>query len=280
MLRPLQQHPHFAACLRAAGRDVVETEHGVLMLRRFGPLKVGLISRGEAAMLEAPAPKGTTLLFNAERALAPELRRAGFWRLRAPVTIADWQINRPASKLRRDMRKTWRHALQRAEEHKLKLSVTTLPREADHWLLSAEAKQARAKGYRGLPNWVALAWAALHPKDTVLIEARYRDDLVAGQLFLRHGGVATYHMAHTTERGRAVDAHRLMLWRAATHFAQTGVERLDLGTVDRKNASGLAQFKLGSGAKARQLGGSWVRVPGLTALPRHFSRQTPSGQKA
>lgn len=277
MLRPLQQHPHFAACLRAAGREVVETENGVMLLRQFGPLNVGLISRGAASMLEVSAPSGTTILFNAERPTDPALRRAGFWRLRPAVSIAEWQIDQPKADLRRGMRKTWRHALQKAEDHKLKLSFTTLPRVADQWLLQAEAAQSRAKGYRGLPGWIALAWASLHPKDTVLIEARCRGELVAGQLFLCHGGVATYHMAHTTEQGRAMDAHRLMLWRAAMHFVERGVQRLDLGTVDQKAAPGLAQFKLGSGAEARGLGGSWVRVPGLSALPRYFGNPLTQG---
>jgi len=277
MLRPLQQHPHFAACLRAAGREVMETEDGVMLLRQFGPLRVGLISRGAASMLEVSAAPRTTVLFNAEHPIDPALGRAGFWRLRSPVSIAEWQIDLPEADLRQGMRKTWRHALQKAEDHKMKLSFTTLPRVADQWLLQAEAAQSRAKGYRGLPGWVALAWASLHPKDTILIEARHRGELVAAQLFLRHGGVATYHMAHATEQGRALDAHRLMLWRAATHFAQRGVERLDLGTIDQKTAPGLAQFKLGSGAEARALGGSWVRVPGLSALPRYFSNPVTQG---
>jgi hypothetical protein len=37
---------------------------------------------------------------------------------------------------------------------------------------------------------------------------------------------------------------------------------LDLGTLDTQNAPGLARFKLGSGATAQLLGGTWARLPG------------------
>ncbi len=249
---------------------------GLMLLRRVGPFRVGLVSRGRAPMLGAEAPARTLRLFTPDHAMDEEVHRHGFVRLRPPVQVAEWDITTPD--LRAGLRKTWRHALDRAEG--LKLSLSPMPDSGDHWLLMAEQRQARERRYRALPLWLTRAWATLHPRDTLLIEARAKGALVAGMVFLRHGDVATYHISYTTPLGRRFEAHRAMLWRAAAHFAQRGVARLDLGTIDRDTAPGLAQFKLGTGADARPLGGTWVSMPGLAGLRRQCVRQVPSGKKA
>lgn len=259
---------------------MLECDHGSMVLRHLGGLSVGLVSRGSMAMLDADVPKQCLRLFTAETSMQEALRARGFVPLRAPAEVAEWTISGSAETLRKRMRKTWRHDLDAAEHAGLKLSLTHMPTASDHWLLLAEQAQARAKRYRGLPLWLTRAWATLHAKDTLLIEARSHGVLVAGMVFLRHGDVASYQISQTTPLGRQLGAHRRMLWRAAEHFAQCGVSRLDLGTIDRVAAPGLAQFKLGTGAQPRRLGGTWVCVPGLAGARRQLVRQFPFGKKA
>ena len=280
MLRPLQQHPQFAACLRAGGRNVIETEHGNMLLRRFAGLPVGLISRGSRAMLSAPAPRLCTRIFNAEAGFDGPLSQSGFRRLHAPQEVAEWDLTASRAELHNGLRKTWRHALGKARDNKMKLTVTTMSASPDHWLLKAEYTQSRARRYRALPLWITQAWVQLFPKDALLIEARHRGETVAGMVFLRHGDVASYHISHATQAGRRLDAHRALLWHGVKHVKTLGVTRLDLGTIDRDAALGLARFKLGTGARARALGGTWIALPGAGVLRRQFMRHSPSGQKA
>ncbi len=277
MLRPLQQHPHFAACLRAGGREVVETGDGSMLLRRFAGVRIGLISRGSSAMLNAPTPKRCLRIFNADYPMDAALGDHGFTRLRPPVEVAEWDIAKAGAGLRSGMRKTWRHALDHASVTGVKVAVTAMPADTNHWLLQAELAQSRRRGYRSLPLWLVLAWASLHPDDAVIIEARLRGACIAGMIFLRHGDVVTYHIAHGTEDSHRLDAHRLMLWRAVEHFAPRGVLRMDLGTLDRSAHEGLARFKTGTGAHVRKLGGSWITVPGLAWVKR---RGLPAKEKA
>ncbi len=241
---------------------MARSDAGVMLLRRVGPFRVGLVSRGGAQMLEVTPPARTLRLFSPDHAMDAEMRRRGYMRLREPVQVAEWDISNPD--LRSGLRKTWRHALDRAGG--LTLSLTRMPDAGDHWLLMAEQRQARARRYKALPLWITRAWAALHPEDTLLIEARAKGALVAGMVFLRHGQTATYHISYATPLGHRLEAHRAMLWRAATHFARRDVARLDLGIIDRDAAPGLAQFKLGTGARARVLGGTWVTMPGLARI--------------
>lgn len=266
MPQPLQQHSHFADCLRAAGREVLERPEGHMLLRRFAGLSLGLVSRGSVEMLNAPAPRGCAVIFNAETEVAQAARALGYFRLHKPAQVAEWDISKPETELRVGLRKTWRHALERSDG--VKLALTHMPSAPNHWLLMAEHAQARARRYRALPLWITRAWATLHPKDTLLVEARQRGVLVAGMVFLRHGDVATYHVSHTTPDGRAAEAHRAMLFHAATHLAQRGVVRMDLGLIDPKHAPGLTRFKQGTGAETRDLGGTWVSLPGVSALKR------------
>ena len=63
-----------------------------------------------------------------------------------------------------------------------------------------------------------------------------------------------------------MSAHNLLMWRAALWLARQGHRRLDLGPIDTANAPGLARFKLGIGAHARRLGGTWGWWPPLGSL--------------
>ena len=52
-----------------------------------------------------------------------------------------------------------------------------------------------------------------------------------------------------------------MLVRAAEALWVEGVRWLDLGSVDTERASGLARFKLGTGAELRRLGTTCLVLP-------------------
>ena len=102
------------------------------------------------------------------------------------------------------------------------------------------------------------AFAAANRGQARIFEARHQGATVAALLFLCHGAVATYHIGWSGPEGRARAAHHLLLWRAMIDLAARGITRLDLGMVDTVTAPGLARFKLGSGARCRALGGTWL----------------------
>jgi hypothetical protein len=54
----------------------------------------------------------------------------------------------------------------------------------------------------------------------------------------------------------------------------TGVEVIDLGLAEPDRAAGLARFKLGTGARLRRLGGSWLSS---CALPRRLHHAARDG---
>jgi lipid II:glycine glycyltransferase (peptidoglycan interpeptide bridge formation enzyme) len=104
------------------------------------------------------------------------------------------------------------------------------------------------------------------PGALCLITARHGGRCVAAMLFAHHGSTASYLIGWSDAQGRKLSAHNLILWQAMGDLAGRGAGGIDLGLCDRRAAPGLARFKLGSGAVARDLGGTWADVGPLAPL--------------
>lgn len=275
-LVPLPQSPEFAAALDRLGQPMARhAEGGVTWqaaLRRLGQFgAVPVVSRGplgtSADRLDWLARRRGAMLLEAEDLPAPALRSAGFWPLVTPASLAILPLG-PVPAMRAGLHQKWRNRLVRAET--AAFEIREGPLMQGHWLMRAEARQARARGYRGLPERVLNAFAAANPGKTRVFEARLGAQPIAGVLVLRHGAMATFQTGHATQDGRRLNATNRLLWCAMTWLGAQGHAALDLGMVNTDDAPGLARFKLGTSARVHRLSGSWLRVPGLGALARRL----------
>lgn len=269
----LQQHPDFAAALRACGKTPLMLngpDRLLVMQRRFrGGLRVALMSR--AALTEPQLLRDRIREAGLRRHLillspdhpTPQLARIGAVPVMTPASVAEIDLSVARDERRAALHQKWRNRLRHAEQQGLRVTRQNMPLKPDHWLLRADAAQQSRLGYRSWPAALTLAFARENPGAAKLFTAFEGRDPVAAMLFLRHGAGATYHMGHITARGRAVSAHNLLLWQAAGWLAAKGHRRLDLGLIDTQRAAGLARFKLGAGASARVLGGTWAWWPPL-----------------
>ena len=260
-----------AAAARALGARRVAVRDGdrwlaqTLLLTRAGvtatlrgPLwHPGATATNQVTALRALRRAGLRLVEAEDDAAATALRAAGFRMVATPAHVAELDLAPDAAIRRARLSGKWRNSLTHAEASGLTLHHR-LPSGPDDPLLLAEAAQRRARRYRALPTGFAAAFPAAE-----VVEARQHGTPVAAMLFLRHGQAATYHIGHSTPAGRATDAHRLILWHMMGRLADAGVTRLDLGTIDTVTAPDLARFKLGTGATARPLGGSFLAIPFL-----------------
>jgi hypothetical protein len=197
------------------------------------------------------------------------LRARGWLALVAHGTMARLTLPDTPEILRAGLHGKWRNRLVRAEGAGITVRLGPMPDDARHWLLEREAEQAKSRGYKRPPPAFALAWrAAGGARATLLATAHDADGPLAGMLFLRHGTSASYHVGWVSARGRACDAHRLLLFRAACKLASKGHAALDLGTLDTVTTPGLARFKLGSGAHPVTLGATRIKAPGTTLFAR------------
>ena len=236
---PFQQHPAYGATLTHLGRPPLRIFLGPsggevqVLRRRFGPFaKVALVSRADVSRSDLRRLRAAcdcrVFLINAETpGPAPGLR------LRTAAHVAELSLDGTVASV-------------------------GLPADPGHWLLRVDQAQQVVKRYRGYPPLFTAAFAAANRGQARIFEARHQGAPVAALLFLCHGPVATYHIGWSGPEGRARAAHHLLLWRAMIDLAARGITRLDLGMVDTVTAPGLARFKLGSGARCRALGGTWL----------------------
>lgn len=276
---PLQQSPECAAALNMLGRrtQVVSLEDGA---RRIGSIATIRIP-GTRGLFASRGPiwcDGTTeedrhhafallrrrglWVVNAGNGCGAALSRNGYFQAMTAATTAELPLT-PDWRAR--LVGTWRNALNKAEadQRANRLTLATRPFDParDAWLLRAQARQAREKRYRPLPARFTLGFAQANPGAVQLFEARQEGKIIAAMLFLRHGVMATYHLAWSDPAAARLGAHRLLLGKAVPWLIGRGHGRLDLGVIDTERAPGLARFKLGLGADAAPQGGTWIKGP-------------------
>lgn len=289
LVLPLPQSPEFARTCDLLGLPIrqCKRESGgqahvwwQVQSRKLPLLgRVDLISRGPVARSPADLDDWLSgwlrwhdnrpLLLNADGIATEALRDAGFWPLITPATLALLPLSDRAT-LRAALQPKWRNRLVRAENAGLR--VTRHGVTSNHWLFEAEKTQMRTRRYRGLPPAVCLAFASANPGQAVLFEARNKGRPVAAALMLRHGPMATWQIGHSNEEGRRLNAMNRLLWEAMGWLADQGHTVLDLGTINQQDAPGLAHFKLGTGAVAHRLGGTWLHQGALAPFARRLPR--------
>lgn len=265
----LQQSEGFARALQAAGIAHQRLGCGNLIVhRRFGPLKVAMMTRPYAAngislteQIKASRLPGPLII--APEAATP-LNQIGALPLVSPATLAVLDLHPDTDDLMAGLHGKWRNRLRHAQAQNLRVTRQNMPDQLTHWLLDADAVQQGQRGYRGWPRSLTLAFARENRGDAKLFTALWGREPVAAVLVLRHGRTATYHIGHTRPSGRIASAHNLLIWNAITWAKSKGLTRFDLGTINTEDDPGLARFKLGTGAIPQRLGGTWLRWPPLT----------------
>lgn len=257
---PFQQSAVYA---RAAGAchartSVIDVEAGsALVIERVG---VRMVFRGPVWRdAVGPDERRRAIRLLARRLgptiVTPEEPVAGFGLvpLVTPLHHAIWDLG---GDLRLGLDPRWRNHLAGAERRGLAI-VCGGPATLDE-LVAADLMQRKARGYRALPSGFS---RALPLGSLRLWEWRQDRVLGAAMCLVRHGASATYHLAWASAAARANCVHQMMLWQATLALRAEGVRWLDLGSVDTEAAPGLARFKLGTGARLRQLGATLMVLP-------------------
>ncbi|WP_208353827.1 GNAT family N-acetyltransferase [Pseudaestuariivita rosea] len=269
---PLQQHPAFARALEACGQTVRSFRPGkdgaaqVICRRASAFVSRGPIldsdDRQDALVALRRALPQFALITNAETACG--FAETGHLQIMTPAHVAQLDLRGSTADRRGRLKQKWRNRLVAAESDAIKTRVEPFDPAKHRWLLDLDAAQQRQRGYRAWPGSVTVAFAHKNPGDAQVFTATLKGQPIAAILILRHGPRATYHIGHTTPLGRLHNAHTLLIWQAIEWLAAQAHTLFDLGIIDTETTPGLARFKLGTGAAAKELGGTWLHSP-LTA---------------
>lgn len=155
----------------------------------------------------------------------------------------------------------WRNRLASSERAGLTVQRVGSNPNQFRWLVEADIAQRQSKGLSGLPapffERYALARSPAS-KAVLTLRADAGRECVAAMMFLVHGSSATYEIGWTSDQGRDLHAHNLILWQAMQMLKAQGIRQLDLGGVNTIRSAGLARFKLGSGGRVLTLAGSYL----------------------
>lgn len=275
---PLHQSAAYAKALRLIGRQTNHLADGTLLLRCIMyRVPVAMLPR---ANLHRDTLTGLVATSGLQKSLwvlnpdhpAPWLADLGAVAVMTPSHVAELDLT---GDMRAQMHQKWRNRLVFAEKQNLRVTRQNLTDKTDRWLLDQDRQQQQSRGYTAWSEALTLAYAQANKSDAKLFTAFDGKEQIAALLILRHGTSATYHISHSSDAGRAKSAHNLLLWDAMQWLATKGVTSLDLGLVDTEKSAGLARFKLGTGAKLRPLGGTWLWWPPLGKTLRPLRHLTP-----
>ena len=276
--RPLHQSTEYRQALRLTEAKTTTLADDTLVLRRtLKGIPVAMLPRATVSketlpeMIRAAGLRRDLLVISPDHP-APWLGDIGAVAVMSPTYVADLDLT---GDLRAQMHQKWRNRLTAAGKQGLRVTRQNLPVKPDNWILQQDAQQQSARGYATWSDALTLAYSKANRGSAKLFTAFDGKEQIAAMLILCHGDRATYHVSHATHAGRDASAHNLLLWEAMTWLVKKGVSRLELGQVDTEKAAGLARFKLGTGAKVRPLGGTWLWWPplGKTLAPLKFLDQ-------
>ena len=279
--RALMQSAEFSGALHRTRQTplILDRLDRTLVLKRRlrGGVNVAMLPRARIRkplrlleILQEEGLKRTPVVISPDHP-TPELGQLGALPLYSPAHVALLDLTPGAEALRAGMAQKWRNRLACAESGALRITQNCLTQDPNHWLFAADAMQQQTRGYSNWPKELTLAYAHENPGRTQLFTAYEGAKPVAAILLLLHGRCASYHIGHTSDKGRSEKAHNLLFWSAIQWLCEQGYEQLDLGVINTEDAPGLARFKLGMGAEPRALGGTWIWWPPLGAGLRFLS---------
>lgn len=160
-------------------------------------------------------------------------------------------LTHDAETLRGNMKSNWRNKLSKAERADFHVEWD---RTGTHlnWLTGIYAADKEARGYAGpSPELLRRYGPLLAARGDLLIGRALIDkNPVAFVLLAAHGRSATYLAGWSSEEGREVAAHHLLLWQGALMLKEKGIKELDLGGINDDSAEGIKTFKEGFGGRA------------------------------
>lgn len=258
--------------------DAVPVAMAQFIVRRFGRWAgFALCSRGpiwlqnirgadkaqayKAIGQSIPLPGLRFLMITPDESQSPELGLPHLRRIMTGYATVMLDISKPMDELRANLDKRWRHRLGGAEKSELSIHRMGTNPGQYRWLLDAEMQQRVTRGFQGYPDiWFErYAESRKQPSKNILsLRADVGRDRVAAMMFVLHGEAATYQVGWTSDAGRDLHAHHLILWKGIEELKERGIRQLDLGGVNTGRSAGIARFKMATGGVVKVLAGSYL----------------------
>jgi hypothetical protein len=218
-------------------------------------------ARAYQAMRQSiPLPGLRFLMITPDEPQSPALGLPHLRRIMTGYATVMLDISQPMDALRTNLDPRWRSPLSGAEKSELSIHRMGTNPGQYRWLLDADMQQRVTRGFQGYPDifFERYAESRKQPSKNILsIRADLGRDRVAAMMFMLHGEAATYQVGWTSDAGRNLHAHHLILWKSIEELKERGIRLLDLGGVNTGRSAGIARFKMATGGEVKVLAGSY-----------------------
>jgi hypothetical protein len=165
-------------------------------------------------------------------------------------------LRRDEGQLRSGLAGKWRNMLNVAHRHALQAEQL----DDDRIFESLLSNCAQMMQMRGVPFPLSLYRELRKDLSTegtpgLLLALRNEEQLLAATFVVLHGNTATYLLGWSSDEGRKLHAHHMLLWENVLRLKACNIRYFDLGGIDQERTSGIAAFKLGLGGERYQLAG-------------------------
>jgi hypothetical protein len=208
-----------------------------------------------------PLPGLRFLMITPDEPQSPALGLPHLRRIMTGYATVMLDISQPMDALRTNLDPRWRSPLSGAEKSELSIHRMGTNPGQYRWLLDADMQQRVTRGFQGYPDifFERYAESRKQPSKNILsIRADLGRDRVAAMMFMLHGEAATYQVGWTSDAGRNLHAHHLILWKSIEELKERGIRQLDLGGVNTGRSAGIARFKMATGGEVKVLAGSYL----------------------
>jgi lipid II:glycine glycyltransferase (peptidoglycan interpeptide bridge formation enzyme) len=239
---------------------------GIALCTR-GPLWLESVTDADRAKIyrelrrSLPMRRPRFILFSPDLTDARDPSLAALTRVLTGYSTVILDLTPSEALLRAALHPYWRNRLAAAERSALQVSEVVPEPDAYRWVLQEEMQQRERKRFYALPPAFIDNYIAAHDdarQAALILTAELQSQPVAAMLFLIHGSAATYQLGWSIPRGRAGNAHNLVLWRAMRMLKERGVTTLDLGGVNTEDLPGISRFKINTGGKVVTYAGGFV----------------------
>ena len=143
-----------------------------------------------------------------------------------------------------DMKGKRRNNIRKAAKNDLHIMWDTHGRDLP-WLMNHYIKDRISKQYIGpSPRLIKSMHQAFKPHGNFLMAtATKNNDKLAAILIFLHGKSATYQIGWSSDEGKKMNAHSLLIWESCKRLRKAGILDYDLGGINEKSAKNVKKFK-------------------------------------
>lgn len=282
----LQQEWGYGQAIRDQGHDIhhasLSYDGKIVALAQIaerhlmGPLRIALLMRGPIWTVPHDAElesafiaqirhrlKGSVLLWTPDRPYQPEIEGSllGYRRVLTGYSTILLDLKPEIEQIKSKLNGKWRNLMRAGQRTELEVNLINGGKKVE-WLIASNEAYRERIGYAGpSPDFIKMLGHFSKPGRRKIWVAQAKGEPIAGIIVQIHGRCATYYAGCTSEAGRKMRAHHLLLWQAIRELKSDGVNRFDLGGIDTEKAAGVARFKLGMGGEAVTLAGTYLVPP-------------------